>query len=558
MIRRRPGVPRAFVRSSVLAVLLAAGLPAGLSPLPAISPALAQSAAPQNGGSMTIAFKDDIATLDPAIGYDWQNWSLIKSMFSGLMDYEPGTTQLRPMLANSYSISPDGLVYTFQLRRGVHFHNGRELTADDIVYSIQRTVNPKTQSPGASFFSAIAGFDDYTHGKADHLAGLAAPDPYTVKISLSHPSAPFLHVLALNFAFAVPREEVEKPGNDFGKHPVGTGAFQLKEWTLGQHVTLVRNPNYFEAGIPHLDQIVVQVGQEPMTALLRLQNGEVDALGDGIPPARFTQVMKDPKLKPDVVTGPRLETSYLAIKVDQKPFDDIRVRRALNHAINKQRIVRLINGRATPAKEVLPPGMPGYDPSYQGYEYDPAKAIALLKEAGYPNGFSTTIYSNNTDPNPRIVQAIQQDLAAIGIKADIKTVAQEALIAAASTSQAPIVWSGGTGWSDDFPDPTDFYTPILSCGSAKGGWNWSNYCRKDLDAAAVAADSITDPAKTAERLDAWAKIYAQVMDDAPWVPVFNEKLYVLKTPRLAGPRSLFVDPIYTPINYPYVWVSDAK
>ena len=538
--------------------LLAASTLAGIAAFSGAARAAAET--PKQGGSMTIAFKDDIATLDPAIGYDWQNWAIIKSMFNGLMDYVPGTTRLRPMLAESYSVSPDGLTYTFKLRAGVKFHNGRTMTAHDIVYTLNRTCNPKTQSPGASFFGEIQGFDDFAHGKADHLAGVSAPDDGTVEIKLSHPSAPFLQILALNFAMVVPKEEVEKKGNDFGKHPVGTGAFKFKEWVLGQRVVVVRNPHYFEAGIPHLDQVVIQVGQEPLTALLRLEHGEVDALGDGIPPARFIQIMHDPKFKPNIVVGPRLATTYLTMKVNHPPFDDKRVRIAVNHAIDKKHIVRLINGRATPADQILPPGMPGYEPAYSGYDYDPAKAKALMKEAGHADGFSTTLYANNTDPNPRIAQAIQQDLAAIGIKADLKTLAQENVIAAAgSPNQGPLVWSGGMAWSDDFPDPSDFYTPILSCSSAtQGGWNWSFYCRKDLDEQATAADAITDPAKQGERLAAWQKIYRAVMEDAPWVPIYNEKLYTMRATRLAGPDVLFVDPIYTPINYAYVWVTDGK
>ena len=537
--------------------LLAGAALAGAAPL---LPSLARAAGtPKNGGSMTIAYKDDIATLDPAIGYDWQNWAIIKSMFNGLMDYEPGTTRLRPMLARSFEVSPDGKTYTFKLRPGVKFHNGRAMTSADVVYSLNRTVNPKTQSPGQSFFSAIEGFDDVTGKKADHLAGVTAPDPETVVIRLSQPSAPFLQVLALNFAFVVPKEEIEKPGADFGKHPVGTGAFELKQWTLGQRVVMVRNADYFEHGIPHLDQVVVEVGQEPLTALLRLEHGEIDALGDGIPPARFIQVMHDEKLKKDIIVGKRLATTYVSMNTKIRPFDDKRVRQALNHAINKQRIVRLINGRAVPANQILPPGMPGYDEAYRGFDFDPKKAKALLAEAGVGGGFSTVLYANNTDPNPRIAEAIQQDLAAIGIKADLKTLAQENVIAAAgSPNQAPLVWSGGMAWSDDFPDPTDFFTPILSCSSAtQGGWNWSWYCRKDLDAKAVAADGMTDPKDAAKRDAAWAAIYREVMADAPWVPIYNEKLYMMKTARLAGPDALFVDPIYTPINYAYIWATDA-
>jgi peptide/nickel transport system substrate-binding protein/oligopeptide transport system substrate-binding protein len=544
------------IRTALLAatIIVPVGVP--------LSGAIAQQdGMPRDGGSMTISFKDDVATLDPAIGYDWQNWPIIKVIFDGLMDYAPGTTTLKPNLAESFSVSQDGKTYTFKLRSGPAFTNGRPVVAQDVVYSIERTCNPKTQSPGASFFGSIAGFDTFNAGKAPHLAGVKAVDDHTVQFTLSRPDATFLQVLALNFALVVPKEEVERPGVDWSKHPVGSGPFMLQSWQLGQKLTLVRNPHYFQKGVPHLDKVVVEVAQEPLTALLRLQSGDIDALGDGIPPAKFNEVMHDPKLKADVVEGPRLETSYITMKVGEKPFSDPRVRLAVNEAINKVRIVRLINGRAAPANQILPPGMPGYDTAFKGAAYDPADAKKQLAAAGYASGFTTDFYANNTDPNPRIAQAIQQDLASIGITANLKTLAQENVIAAAGDpNQGPMVWSGGMAWSDDFPDPADFYTPILSCGSAtKGGWNWSFYCNKDLDTQAQAADAITDPNKSADRNAAWAAIYRRVMADNPWVPVFNEKLYVMKSARLqAASPTMFVDPIYTPINYKSVFVTDGK
>ena len=192
--------------------------------------------AAQAGGEIVITYKDDVSTLDPAIGYDWQNWSMIKSLFDGLMDYKPGTTELVPDLAESYEISPDGKTFTFKIRPGVKFGNGREVTAEDVKYSIERVVNPETQSPGAGFFGSIAGFDEMSAGEADSLSGVTVVDPMTIKFELSRPDATFLHVMALNFAHVVPKEEVEKWGADFGKHPVGSGAFNLTEWTLGQRL----------------------------------------------------------------------------------------------------------------------------------------------------------------------------------------------------------------------------------------------------------------------------------------------------------------------------------
>lgn len=514
----------------------------------------------KQGGAITITYKDDVATLDPAIGYDWQNWSMIKSLFDGLMDYEPGTTKLRPELAESYEISPDGKTFTFKLRKGVKFHNGREMTADDVKYSLDRVTNPKTQSPGAGFFASINGYDDVAGGKSESLAGVTVVDPSTVKIELSRPDATFLHVMAINFSHVVPNEEVEKYGADFGKHPVGTGAYKMAEWTLGQRLVFERNADYWHKGLPYIDKITFEIGQEPIVALLRLQNGEVDVPGDGIPPAKFQEVMADPAQKARVVEGGQLQTGYVTMNTQMAPFDNVKVRQAVNMAINKDRIVKLINNRAVPANQPLPPSMPGYDKAFTGYAFDVDKAKALLGEAGHPDGFETELFVMNTDPNPRIAQAIQQDLSAIGIKASIQSLAQANVIAAGGEKNgAPMIWSGGMAWIADFPDPSNFYGPILGCGGAvQGGWNWAWYCNKDLDEKAAAADSIVDPAKAEERAKLWSDIYAKIMADAPWAPVFNEQRFTMKSPRMGGDDKLYVDPVHIPINYDYVYVNDVQ
>ena len=509
------------------------------------------------GGAITITYKDDVATLDPAIGYDWQNWSMIKSLFDGLMDYVPGTTDLRPGLAESYEISEDGLTYTFKLRPGVTFHNGREMTAEDVKYSLDRVTNPATQSPGAGFFGMIEGFDATTAGEAEGLSGVTVVDPLTVQFKLSRPDATFLHVLALNFASVVPREAVEAAGEDFGREPVGSGAFRLAEWTTGQRLVFEKNPDYWREGVPYVDQITFEVGQEPVVALLRLQNGEVDLVGDGIPPAKFQEVMADPAQAERVVQGGQLHTGYITMNVTQPPFDNVQVRQAVNMAINKDRVVQIINGRAVPANQPLPPSMPGYTEGHEGYAYDPEGAKALLAEAGFADGFATELYVMNTDPNPRIAQAIQQDLAAVGIEVSIQSLAQANVIEAGGAGTAPMIWSGGMAWIADFPDPANFYYPILGCaGAVEGGWNWSRYCNEELDAMATEADAMSDPAQAEERLQKWSDIYMRVMEDAPWAPVFNEERFTIKSPRMGGEDPLFVDPVSIPVNYDYVYVTE--
>ncbi len=510
----------------------------------------------KSGGNAVVTYQNDVATLDPAIGYDWQNWSMIKSLFDGLMDYKPGTTELVKDLAEDYSISDDGTVYTFTLKKGVKFHNGREMKASDVKYSLERTVNPKTQSPGAGFFSSIAGYQEMAEGKADSLSGIEVVDDYQVKITLSEANATFLHVMAINFASVVPKEAVEQWGEDFGKHPVGTGAFSLEDWKLGQRLVFKKNPDYFNKGLPYLDGITFEVGQDPNVALLRLEKGEVDIAGDGVPPARFLQFRKDPKFKDMLVVGDQLHTGYLTLKTTLAPFDNLKVRQAVNMAISKDRIVRIINGRATPANQPLPPAMPGYDEGYKGYAYDVEGAKKLLAEAGFQDGFDTELYVMNTDPQPRIAQSIQQDLAKVGIRAQIKSLAQANVIAAGSEKdQAPMVWSGGMAWIADFPDPSNFWGPILGCaGAVEGGWNWSLYCNKELDALAAKADGMAKPEQEAERIALWKKIFIDTMADAPWVPIFNEQRFSVRSARMGGDDALYVDPVHVPVNYDYIYI----
>jgi peptide/nickel transport system substrate-binding protein len=227
-------------------------------------------------------------------------------------------------------------------------------------------------------------------------------------------------------------------------------------------------------------------------------------------------------------------------------------------AINKDRFVRLINNRAAPATQALPPAMPGYNPDNKGYAYDPEAAKKLLAEAGVGE-ITTELYVMNVDPNPRIAQAIQQDLAAVGIKAEIRSLAQAEVIAAGGAGKAPMIWSGGMAWIADFPDPANFYYGILGCaGAVEGGWNWSKYCNKDLDARAANADAMVKDDQAATRINEWKAIFDDVLKDAPWAPIFNEKRFTYHSERLGGDPSLFTDPIHIPVNYDYIFAKDAQ
>ncbi|MCZ6846389.1 MAG: ABC transporter substrate-binding protein, partial [Alphaproteobacteria bacterium] len=324
-------------------------------------------------------------------------------------------------------------------------------------------------------------------------------------------------------------------------------------------VVFERNSDYYRDGAPLLDKITFEVGQDPSVALLRLKRGEVDVLGDPIPSANFLQELADPANKGMIVEGGLLHTGYITMNTTKAPFDNKLVRQAVNMAINKERIIRIVNGRATVANQPLPPAMPGYDTNYKGYAYDPGKAKQLLAEAGYPDGFATELYAMNTDPNPRIAQAFQQDLAAVGIKAEIKSLAQATVIAAGGEGTAPMLWSGGMAWIADYPDPSNFYGPILGCGGAvPGGWNWAKYCNKEIDALAAKADGMASTDQAEARIVMWRGIYNKIMDDAPWVPVMNEVRFAMHSARIGGKDIFFTDPIHIPVHYEYVYSKDVQ
>ena len=246
------------------------------------------------------------------------------------------------------------------------------------------------------------------------------------------------------------------------------------------------------------------------------------------------------------------------MNVKLAPFDNLKVRQAVNMAINKERIVRLINNRAAPASQALPPAMPAYNADNKGYAYDPEGAKKLLAEAG-AGEITTELYTMNVDPNPRIAQAIQQDLAAVGIKAEIRSLAQAEVIAAGGSGKAPMIWSGGMAWIADFPDPANFYYGILGCaGAVEGGWNWSKYCNESLDARAANADAMVKDDQKDARITEWKAIFDDVLKDAPWAPIFNEKRFTYHSERLGGDPALFTDPIHIPVNYDYIFAKDAQ
>jgi ABC-type transport system substrate-binding protein len=483
---------------------------------------------PPDAAVLRLALADDVPTLDPAAGYDTASWEFEQVLFDTLLRYASDSNELRPDLALSWEVSPDARVFVFHMRADARFTNGRPVTSADLRYSIERVLNPKTRSQGVQYFLPLLGAADFAAGRAAHARGIETPDPYTIIFRLDKPDPIFLHKLAMPFAAAVPKEVVERWGDDFARHAVGSGPFMLKEWLSGQRLVLIKNPHYFIPGRPKLDAIVALIGVNEELQWLKFEAGEIDV--SSIPPAEFTYVMKTPRLKTLTIHHVTATTNYLGMNCRMAPFSDVRVRQAFNYAVNKQKLVAILNGRGVVARGVLPPGMPGYDPDIGGYPYDPAKARRLLEQAGVRAGFAPVVWLT-ADPTMMILgQSIQQDLALVGVDLLLKPVAWGPLLDAVREPRAVQLFL--LGWGADFPDPQNFLEVLFS----KAQWGANNdtfYSDPKVEELLAQASVVAEPAR---RYALYQQIQQLIVGDAPWVFLYHPVAYVIRQPWVRGIR----------------------
>jgi len=487
------------------------------------SPAAAES--PKTGGTLTFAIEGEPQSLDPIISWTVQAFDMENLLYDMLVKFASGTgeagNEIVPALAADMpTVSEDGLTYTFTLRQGAKFAPpvSREVTAADFKYSVERMMSTQ-RSPATFFYTGISGATDFQAGKAKEITGITAVDPYTVEIKLDAPDPTLLFKLALPFCAVVPKEAVEKYGKSFSRHPLGSGPYMLEKWTAGQSATLVRNPDYSGPTPGYPDTWEFNFTLNPSMAFLQVQRGTVDILGNGVPTSDVQRVQQDPELKSLLNSGPIVAWYYGFLNVTVKPFDDVRVRQAVNYAIDRSRIAKILSGQVSPLYQIYPEGMPGYEPNADYYPHDPAKAKQLLSEAGLADGFSTTFITFSQDPLPRVSEAIQADLAKVGIKAAIKRM-QEAAGYTYITTKASKAPMGLTYWYADFPDPSDWIGSLLSKESAMtdGGANVSWWWSPEVEKLYAQAQTMQI---SPERTALFTQMQQVVMDEAPVFPLYQ-------------------------------------
>jgi dipeptide transport system substrate-binding protein len=468
-----------------------------------------------------------------------------RPMFNNLVEFAPGATTLRPGLAESWTVSDDGTEYLFRLREGVKFHSSprftptRTMNADDVVFSLERQWkedHPYHKVSGSTF--------DYfgDMGMAELLKSIDKVDERTIRIRLTRPEAPFLANLAMPFNVILSAEYADtllKAGTPevIDREPIGTGPFVFVSYQKDVAVRYRSFPDYW-AGEQAIRTLVFSITPNPAVRLTKLKSGECHVMA--FPnPQDVDRIAADPALK--LLKQEGLNIGYLAMNVTQKPFDDVRVRRAINMAIDKSALVQAVYGGAgTPARNPIPPTLWSYNDAVKEYPFDVAAAQQLLAEAGYPNGFETELWympvSRPYNPNgKRMAEMMQADLSRLGIR--LKLVTKEWAEYRTELQQGRFTMAL-YGWTGDNGDPDNFLDVLLGCTAARiGGNNVAKWCDPSYDALVARAKRLPD--QTA-RQSLYEQAQVIVHDQAPWVPIAHSVVYMATRKEVTGFR---IDPL---------------
>ena len=460
---------------------------------------------------------------DPSKAYNPFDYDITSSMvFSGsLLNYRGSDGGPMPNIADMPEISKDGLTFDFTIRPGWKFHNGREITAEDFKYTWERLLKPDYKGSWAqSYYSRIVGYDDIVSGKVETLEGVEALDSKTLRISLAKPDFMLLNVLSMNISAPVPKEEVEKLGDAaFAKAPVGFGPFRWEKVDESSRVVyLVRNDDYYYAGLPYVDEIEFRWGIDPSLLIQQLVGEDIDVLGQGVPPDQVVRVVADPETKDMVTIEPLLGGFWAAMNYDFEPFSSKEVRQALNWAVDRDAIARLT--KLPPMPSALPTSIPIDQPD-GAYGYDPDRARELLASAGYADGFEFE-YTMRPD-EATTAQILQQQFADIGVTMTLNQVGYTAIYELQAKGDFQMT---ATALYLVQPTAGDLLEPAYVSG---GYANYSNYSNSEVDALCRSARSDYEEES---RNEMYAQASALVTDDAPSVFLSTAAVAAARGPRV--------------------------
>ena len=482
-------------------------------------------------GYLVAALNADIQTAD--VQKTSKDYEVPFNIFDRLVDVEvdaDGNSKIVPSLAESWDISDDGLEYTFHLRQGVKFHNGNDFTAEDVAYTFHRLLTVEG-GVNTEFIDQIKGADELLAGETDTLEGVEVVDDYTIKVTLKEPFAGFLASISSPGVSIYDSEATEAAGDQFGMDPavtVGTGPFEFASWSFNNQLVLTRNEDYWK-GASELPGVVIKIIPDTETQSMMFESGELDILdldyaADSAD--RFTETYPD-----QIVQGPRVGIVYFTMNFNKEPFQDVRVRKAVQMSIDRQAILdALYGGRGQVEQGIFPHGLIGFNPDQEEIKYDPEAAKALLAEAGYADGFDMEIAADSSasDTMTMALEIVSDQLAEVGINAEIKNYDESTWL---ETRKSGELGSFMSTWSADYNDPDNFIYTFFG-NEEKTKIRSINYPDTEvMERVAKARTIVNEDERLAEYKALEEKI---VHEDAAWVPMFSRLHLFAVSKRVQG------------------------
>jgi ABC-type transport system substrate-binding protein len=493
---------------------------------PASTPApLPQNATLGPGGNLIMALgAQDPPSLDPALVSDVTSAFVTNQLFSGLVRLDENL-EVQPALAQSWDISDDGRTYTFRLRPGARFAEGRPITSEDVRYSLERATDPALARvlPAATYLNDIEGVAEKLRGEADEISGLRIVDDVTVEITLVGPRSYFLSKLTHPSAFVVDRFDIEAGGADWTQSPNASGPFEIENWQRNETMVLRRNENYF-GNLARLDRVTFLIGAAASNSLVLYEQDEIDIVE--VPSYALARVQDENNpLSEELVREPQLSINFIGMNVTVPPFDDPLVREAFTLLLDRQRIAEVtLDESVQPAYGILPPGIPGYNDELPPTEADIERARELLAESrygsaealppivAYGGGWTTTLREVARDE--------------LGIEIEVRGYESFGDYLNALDEQDFALFS--FGWIADYPDPENFLSVLFRTGS---GENMTDYANPEVDALLDEAAATEDEAR---RYELYQEAEQRILEDAPLIPIYHDVQYTLVKPYVRG------------------------
>lgn len=475
--------------------------------------------------SFSYAELADPRAIDPALVDESVGINITRYLFDGLVRYDSATGEVKPAAAESWEASDDATVFTFHLKKGVKFSNGREVKAEDFIYSWTRALKPETMSSmSSSILGPVKGASDFANGITGKLAGVEAPDDYTLKVTLEFPLAEFASFLGHPVAAPVPKEEVERTDVKFSENPVGNGPFKLKEWRPNEFLVLEKNNEYY-GDKARVNEVTVKIIPNPATAIAELKSGNVDAVKI-IPPDQIQALSGDNTVK--VFEGQVDALGFAGFNLSESPWiDNARLCQALNYAVDRDTIAtKVLQGAATPADGIVPSSMHGHQSDAMPYKYDPARAKSLLAEAGYPEGKGLpplTLAYRTEGPGADIAQAVQASLKDVGVQVDLQGLESGAFLEQMAGGGLSFFM---VSWAADYPSIDTFLFPLFKSDEAQ---NVFHYANPGVDRLLEKARSTLD---SGERIAAYNEAEKLILADAPLIPIAFGKDVMAYSPKV--------------------------